>query len=286
MSPIQFANIYQNLVNDAQSLPKHKIFSLGSMCFENEIDAVLYLPLFSLGLVAHGMPERIEHLKLKAEGNSLDFFLKSPLEDLEEICTETMQNGKIFGDFFIRLYEIRKRAKKIQEKIADNVVKKIRAPSDFPSKEKFVAAIKFLKDFHGIGEISAQHILMDLGWPIVKPDRHIQRILFRLGGWDNFFNSEEGNKNFSPEEWYVFQQKWHSAVTGIINFSYENSEIIIPNNILKINQLNSRKIDICLMWFSQKQKSKDETLSAPRCTETPLCKSCSVPNCKLRRDGN
>jgi hypothetical protein len=35
---------------------------------------------------------------------------------------------------------------------------------------------------------------MELGWPIVKPDRHIQRILHRVGGWDCFFNTDDGDE--------------------------------------------------------------------------------------------
>ena len=277
MQPVQFAAIYRHLEEKSKSMPAHKLHGLASMHAVDPVSGVLYLPLYSLGMAAHGMDGRIDYLKKRAGGHDLQFFATSPLEALEALealCDEHYKNNVRFGDFFIRLYEIRKRAKHILEIGESSFRQKLKPPSEFPSEQEFKTALKFLTKFRGISETSAQHVLMDLGWPIVKPDRHIQRILYRLGGWNDFFDSEVGDKKLTSKEWYKFQKQWTDAVRLI------TSQLSTAAGFC---ELSSRKIDICLMWYSQTQKRDDPSLSPPVCTVDPACALCQVPDCMLRR---
>ena len=275
MKPDQFAAIYRYHADAAEAMPMHKFHHLPTIAQEwDPILGVLYLPLYSLGMAAHGMSSRIEYLRAKAAGRDLQFFAYSKLEVLEEICDEKYKGNNRFGDFFIRLYEIRKRAIRILEIGEDVVRENLNRIDVFPSEQTFKKSLKFLKVFQGISETSAQHVLMELGWPIVKPDRHIQRILYRLGGWNDFFDSEDGDKQLTPSEWYRFQEKWNHTVSEIVNWTVNRSDFCA---------LNSRKIDICLMWYSQTQRRSDPSLSAPLCTADPSCLSCEVSDCTLRR---
>lgn len=274
MKRIQFAAIYHHLKEVARSMPAHKLHALASMHAIDPVSGVLYLPLYSLGMAAHGMEARIDYLKKRAGGSDLQFFANSPLEVLEALCDEKYKNNVRFGDFFTRLYEIRKRAQRILELGESTLRQKLQKPSAFPSEQEFKTVLKFLTEFRGISKTSAQHVLMDLGWPIVKPDRHIQRILYRLGGWDEFFDSEVGDKKLTSKEWYKFQKKWSDAVNAITTQFLDRDDL---------STLNSRKIDICLMWYSQTQKRSDSSLSPPLCTAEPVCALCKVPDCMLRR---
>lgn len=249
----------------------------------NAVEAILYLPMFSLGMAAHGMEARIEYLKAKTAGRDLAFFAESALEALEAICDERYRGNARFGDFFIRLYEIRRRAKMILEIGIEHVEATLARPSAFPTAPEFKRTLKFLTKFRGISETAAQHILMDLGWPIIKPDRHIQRILYRMGGWNEFFDSEDGDKKLTPGEWYEFQKKWAKVVADIVSHDYGAAAANGLAGVPTLNQLNSRQIDITLMWFSQTQKRDDGTLKPPLCTADPKCQSCAVPECTQRR---
>jgi hypothetical protein len=283
MKPPQFHAIYNHLLTDARHLSNHKIFDICDLDGITPVDAILYLPLYSLGIAAHGMEARIAYLKGKASGRDLEYFTQSPLEILEDICRECYSEGKLFGDFFIRLYEIRHRAKAIVQLTVERVEQQLTPPKEFPEENTFKNVLAFLMKFRGVSDKAAQHILMDLGWPIVKPDRHIQRILYRMGGWNDFFDSEEGNKKFNSQEWYRFQKKWYSIVEDIVTHQYDFHEESLLLGVPSLNDFNSRKVDICLMWFSQTQRREDETLMPPVCTSDPKCQRCAVPGCQQRR---
>ena len=190
MKPEQFQAIYNYLLQDAASNSSHKIHGLKQMKTMRAIEAILYLPVYSSGKKAHVMTPRINRLKLEARKNGceIDFFVSQSLEDLEKLCT-----SDIFGDFFCLIYEIRRRAILIKELKADVIEQQLEVPIEFPSLQSFREVMRLLKQFRGIADAAAQHILMELGWPIVKPDRHIQRILHRVGGWGCFFDPDSGN---------------------------------------------------------------------------------------------
>lgn len=137
MQPQQFAAIYQHLMDDARELPHHKMFGLSAMGAIGAVEAILYLPLYSLGMAAHGMEARIAYLKAKADGRDLAFFASSPLETLEAICDERYREQVRFGDFFIRLYEIRQRAKMILALGVEQVEATLALPAGFPTEAEF-----------------------------------------------------------------------------------------------------------------------------------------------------
>jgi hypothetical protein len=307
MNSQQFASIYGHLIDDAIAIQRaggvSKLHGLSNALdtFGCPDTAILLLPLYSVGMAAHVISPRIEHLKQKAASVSkscLDYFLECSCEDLESICEEKIivknDTGKTdlrpFGDFFPRLYEMRRRARKI---VAANATESLIFDGEFPSQAEFKVVFKRLTDFPGISEKAAQHILMELGWPIIKPDRHIQRILNRMGGWETHFPDESGNVSKAILKWYEFQKAWGEAVrqvnAGASTFGRE-----IDSKLAQLNQtgrplpslgtINSRQIDLCLMWFSQTQTANESGLAAPRCTDVPVCRRCSVPGCKGRRD--
>jgi hypothetical protein len=284
MTPEQFSAIYSHLIRDArQSCGKHKMFGLRDQTEAGVIDGILFLPLYSLGIAAHGMEARVRHLKDKANGNGLDFFADGSLDELEKICDSKIQGGNLFGDFFNRLYEIRQRAKKVRELGVQKVETQLQKPEVFPTPSEFKEALKLLKEFKGISDVAAQHILMDCGWPIVKPDRHVQRILYRLGGWTKFVGTGSDNKKRGLEEWYGFQKKWKRCVDAILEHQDSSLEQACELDLPVLRELNSRKIDYCLMWFAQTQKQDNCSLGPAVCIADPRCENCRVPNCTKRK---
>jgi hypothetical protein len=279
MKPEQFQAIYNHLLKDADGNSRHKIHGLKQLVTMRPIEAILYLPVYSAGKKAHVMTPRIDRLKIEARksGCEIDFFVSQSLENLEKLCTPN-----VFGDFFCLVYEIRRRAILIKELKVDVIEPQLRVPNEFPNLQSFGEVMKLLKRFRGIADAAAQHILMELGWPIVKPDRHIQRILHRVGGWDCFFNTDGGDKILDQPSLYEFQKTWSQAVNEInrCDLSIEN----LPPSVPSLNELNSRMIDACLMFFCQSRGKEDEKLlGKPLCTSDPDCVRCPVPECNFRK---
>lgn len=58
----------------------------------------------------------------------------------------------------------------------------------FWSLDEIVNPFTVFYSFTGVADKAALHILMDLVWGLVKPDRHICRFVSRLGGtWKRYF---------------------------------------------------------------------------------------------------
>jgi endonuclease III len=277
MKPEQFQAIYNYLLQDAASNSSHKIYGLKQMGTMGAIEAILYLPVYSSGKKAHVMTPRIDRLKFEARKNDceIDFFVDHSLEKLEELCNEN-----VFSDFFCLIYEIRKRAKRIKELGAGAIEQQLNVPNQFPDLEYFRKVMKLLTQFRGVADVAAQHILMELGWPIVKPDRHIQRVLHRVGGWSDFFSNNRDDHKLNLETLYKFQKKWNFMVNEINNYGLSMQSV--DPNVPSLNELNSRMIDACLMWFCQSQGRDDaKFLGKPLCTLKPECVICPVRECEF-----
>jgi len=285
MNPRQFEAIYNHLIQDAEKIDHHKLFSLNidSSIKETPLSAVIYLPMYSSGKKAHIISPMIAHLKTKDGGDPLTYFNSMSLDNLESICGERMANGKEFSSYFCELYELKKRARQIQNFGGESALQHlVYNKTSTLDANNFNELFSFLKKFTGIAEKAALHILMDLGWPVVKPDRHIQRILFRLGGWNDFFDDQRGEKILGKKLLLSFQKKWFETVKEINKYYKNNPENEPAIGYPSLGQITSRQVDLCLMWYSQDKKKGDTLLAEPRCSIKPACIRCNVPNCNGR----
>jgi len=102
-----------------------------------------------------------------------------------------------------------------------------------------------IKRFKHIGQITVFHFLIDLGFNVVKPDRVLSRIFFRLG----IIHSE---KNY----WEVLEAGRKFAIAA-------NQPI--------------RYIDIIFVNYGQEDKKMDLGLPSGIClTKNPICKICGI----------
>jgi hypothetical protein len=144
-------------------------------------------------------------------------------------------------------------------------------------------ALMLLQKLSGVGLPAALHILMELHWGVVKPDRHISRFLSRLGGdWLEYFH--EPNSDKVASEALVFMlEKWRSACRKLSELdgkTFMSSGVEFPS----VGALVPRQIDYLIMWYSQNIEKKDrEWRPDPICTRTPRCADCNVLDCDAQK---
>jgi len=126
-------------------------------------------------------------------------------------------------------------------------------PKDYPTIKKHLAP-ELQKKFSYIGPINVYHFLMDLGLPVMKPDRTIQRLFYRLG--------------------------WIESL-DISNKRNIEKTIKICTAISKKTGLWIRTVDIVLVSFCQEDGSRELKIKRGTCTTNPKCSECPLQDtCK------
>ncbi len=208
----------------------------------NAENSVLFLPMFSMGMGPGTIMPRIEWLR----NNGWD---RKKLAEANEKCrvdisNEVLSSGKSFG-MKHRVNELVKRACQI-EQFGTVKLNDVLTPSPDWQEKDLLEPLKILQTFDGISLTAALHILMELHWGVVKPDRHICRFLSRLGGdWLDYFlasNSEAVN----PEALIFFLEAWRNACSEFDSYQSDSS----PSQTI-ISKLSPRQIDILIMWYTQ-----------------------------------
>lgn len=144
---------------------------------ETPINAALYLPMYSMGMAAGIITARISWLQ--GNGWDLEQLAGATVQDRHSIAQAALDNGHAFG-MLQRIEQLVERAGQIADR-ADELIE-VLTPIDNWDCRELLAPLRALRPITGIGFAAAVHILMELGWGIVKPDRHICRFLSRLGG--------------------------------------------------------------------------------------------------------
>jgi len=115
---------------------------------------------------------------------------------------------------------------------------------------------ELIRRFKGIGNVTVYHYLMDLGFGVMKPDRTILRLFYRLGWLES---PEPTEKNI-------------------------DKTIKICREIAKGVNVWIRVIDIVLVAFCQENGHRDLGIKEGICTRNPKCNKCPLRDyCKYYR---
>ena len=320
MNSEQFSAIYLYLINQAKEkgtnsdlfsrLKKGRDPSASIKKTDKDtscIDAaILLIPLYSTGRAANLIEESINKIIDLINGKkTLSYFSQVTLDEMESACPKIV-SPTASNDFFAkRYYPIKARAQFLIEhnleyeefkKIYDEECKKNVADRSCPEKKELETLYNFLKKMYGISYAASMHILMDLGFSIVKPDRHIQRILRRTNGeisenrkWSDLFTKNNEDKEIKFDKLYEIQREWNLMIDKIKKSSSEETNKIIQitnknlnltdyDKLPEIHQLTSRQFDTIFMLYTQDIK-KDLNAIKPICVKNPTCTECNVPNC-------
>lgn len=234
--------------------------------FDTIHEAALFLPMYSMGIAAARMQPRINFL---IENNwTVDMLAACTENDMTEIANSHYQPGHPFG-YRNRVAQLRRRATEILAHDQQEFEATLDSADRADNVEAAQNAFEFLKDFHYVGDMAAFHIIMDLGWFVVKPDLHIKRFLYRLGGhWRNIVNYNPARKEpyyIQAYQFWPFQYAWRDAVVPITN------EI----------GFSSRQVDRLIMWYTQNWNEQRDGgwRPGPICINNPACRNCEVPDC-------
>lgn len=222
-------------------------------------ETVLYIPLYSaFPTKASGWTPRIEWLRDNNWGVKEIAALDLSESGVEQIASGVLPSGSSF-DRRAGVKNLIARAKKISSCGVSDLERKLEPPENWTSRS-IQERIDFLREFAGVGERAALHVLMELRWDVVKPDMHICRFLSRLGGdWSRFFPEGEAEE-VASHLLLEFLETWHKKCI----------------NIRQATGWESRQVDMLIMFFTQ----GEEGLAPPLCTKNPECARCRVPNCK------
>ncbi|AEH25185.1 DNA-3-methyladenine glycosylase I [Pyrococcus yayanosii] len=105
-----------------------------------------------------------------------------------------------------------------------------------------------IKRFKGIGKVTVYHYLTDLGFEVMKPDRTILRLFYRLG-------------------WLKSPEPTDENIDKTIRICREIAE--------KLNMW-IRVVDIMLVAFCQENGNRDLGIERGICTKTPKCDQCRL----------
>lgn len=279
MTPVQINAIYQNLCQRTME-PAEFMRRLDEVTNKfTAVDAVLYLPMYSMGMGQAVITRRIDALR------ALPFTIedavsgKRTVEDIERLV---VVDGRKFG-MRKRVEELFRRAKEISAYGTTRLVT-VLLPKPHWSLDDIVDPFTLLYSFTGVADKAALHILMDLGWGVVKPDRHICRFVSRLGGaWKRYF-PDGATDDIRPALTLPFVRAWQNACA---HFSLS---VLLPppsrNGVIfpRVSELSSRQVDILVMWYAQ-DRAEDEHGWRPKpiCGKQPDCQSCSVQDCEARK---
>jgi hypothetical protein len=151
------------------------------------------------------------------------------------------------------------------------------------SKKELVQRLRALQEFSGIGPAAAFHILMDLHWNVVKPDRHICRFLSRIGGiWEEEF-VRPGVDTLEPHAFLTFQEKWRSVTTGLLAVASSGGPEFHGVKFPAMRDWRPRHFDMVIMLYTQDIASADRGWRpVPLCQAEPICTRCAVESCAAR----
>lgn len=244
----------------------------------NALEAVLYVPMYSMGMGQASITPRIAALR------AIPFTIESAISGrltMEAIKTLDIGDNTLFG-MPNRVRELFDRAAQIANYGVERIAFDLK-PIDNWTIQDLVVPFTRLRGFTGVGDKAALHILMDTGWGVVKPDRHICRFLSRIGGeWQRYFLNGRQDDLLAPLM-LPFVRDWRDTCAGFavggMALSPEGGEISFP----PLTKLTSRQIDILIMWFTQDRARREiHWRPAAVCGDRPICQKCTVPDCFSR----
>lgn len=241
-------------------------------------ECLLYLPMFSMGKGPGTIMPRVDYLRQTGWGVERLGHINEA--DKKSICDAKMSNGARFG-FDNQFHQVTLRASQIIGFGIGQINEKFRKQVDWSAKDLF-HALMILQEFEGVGSAAALHVLMELNWGVVKPDRHICRFLSRLGGrWSNYF-AKPGTDTLLPEGSILFLEEWRDAC-GMFSTYADEGKVNFEEREL-IAGLTPRQIDRLIMWYMQDVMKSDRAWRPqPICTSMPKCEQCQIEKCASRR---
>ena len=282
MNLSQLAAVYTYLCTNTKN-PQTFHEELGKVetAFNDPIEAVLYLPMYSMGLGQAAISPRIA--VLRTEGFKIADVGKGRWKT-DCIAKLGVGNNTQFG-MKARIEQLLARAKKIDRYGTEKLKAALKPPRHDWATKDLVEPFTLLSSFTGIGAKAALHILMDIGWGVVKPDRHICRFLSRLGGqWEKYF-AEPGTTELLAPLMLPFVTEWRDTCS---TFKASGSEAPPARDQIQFKpfaDLSLRQLDILIMWFTQ-DRGVDERNWRPEpiCGSKPECCVCPVPGCSARKE--
>lgn len=243
---------------------------------ESPTTATLYLPMYSMGMGAATISVRIDWLQ--QNGWNLERLTTATPADCAAIAGAALDNAATFG-MPRRVNELIHRAREISDFGVEDLEATLTPRRDWRSRE-LLQPLRALRRFTGIGPAAALHILMELGWGLVKPDRHICRFLSRLGGqWSDFF-PHPGAQTLDEEGRLPFLEAWRENCEHI---STQLRASPLLWNGTQFAELSPRQIDWLIMLYTQNVAHGDgDWRPPPLCTSDPDCHTCGVPGCAAR----
>lgn len=254
----------------------------GTIPWESAANAVLYLPMYSTGRNAEGWTVRIDWLRANEWG--VDQLANATAGDREAIATTRLHNGNQFG-YRNRICELVCRANQILAHGRENLGVMLAPQANWAARD-LILPLQTLKQFRGVGTTAALHILMELGWGVVKPDRHICRFLSRLGGpWIDYF-LDPGTAEVDDVAVLLLEETWRDACNQL-RVDGGNEPPVRQYDGVQFRDLSTfspRQIDTLIMLYTQDVPRRDRAWRPqPICTATPQCNGCGVPACAGRR---
>lgn len=279
MTPEQINAVYQDLVKRTGD-PDNFLHRLELVKNDfNAVDAVLFLPMYSMGIGQAGIHRRINVLR------AMPFTVQDAVSGK---CTvREIEHLKVSGEGEFgmpnRLEELFDRARQIADH-GEAKLSTILEPRENWSLDDLVEPFTLLYRFTGVADKAALHILMNLGWGVVKPDRHICRFLSRLGGpWKRYFPTGETDE-LRAALTLPFVKDWRDTCATFASSKLPAPSVNKQVQLPSVAQLSSRQVDILIMWYAQdRAKDEHEWRPKPICGKVADCKACSVPECEARK---
>ncbi|MFI5025001.1 MAG: hypothetical protein ACHQRJ_25550 [Alphaproteobacteria bacterium] len=278
MTPAQINAVYQYLCqNTGDPTELQRQLNLVGNEF-GAVEAVLYLPMYSMGIGQAGVTPRIAALRrmgFTVEG------AHTGRHTVEEIERLDIGGGKLFG-MRKRISQLMRRAADIYAYGVERIAQDLK-PIDNWNIDDLVRPFTCLSGFTGIRDKAALHVLMDLRWDVVKPDRHICRFLRRLGGqWERYFPT--GKKDDLPAPlMFPFAKEWRDTCARFRRVNLPPPAARNGVAFPPLMDLSSRQIDILIMWFAQDRAREERSWRpAPICGKQAACQKCPVPDCEAR----
>lgn len=282
MTPDQINAVYQNLCQRTLAPAEFRRQLDRVVSNSTAVNAVLYLPMYSMGMGQAGITRRIDALRALPFAIEDAVSGKQTVADIERLA---VVGGKEFG-MRRRVEELFMRAKEISTYGAGRL-ETVLQPKKNWSLDEIVDPFTVLYSFTGVADKAALHILMDLGWGVVKPDRHICRFVSRLGGpWKRYF-PDGPTDDLRPALTLPFVRAWQDACALFSSSSLAppppRNGVVFPS----VSELSSRQVDILVMWYAQ-DRAKEEHGWRPKpvCGKQPDCQSCSVQDCDAREQNS
>jgi hypothetical protein len=280
MNQEQIAAVYTYLINnsdDPQVLLNH--LNGDQQRWDNEIDNILYLPMYSMGLDAETIDLRIDWLI--NNGWDLQRLVQATKIDRNYIAEQVLVDGSKFR-MPNRIDELIERAQQLSQYDHDEIVQAL-APPEYLQGQDLLEPITLLQKFTGISLTSAIRILMELDWGVVIPDKYLCRFLSRIGGELSGYIQSPPNNDKPRSEAVLFLLAGWRNICYQLDYRAEvrhNKGVNFPD----FGELTPVQIDYLIKWYTQKVALSDTGWRPnPICTrEEPHCQNCIVPDCAGR----